>query len=123
MTVYVDDFTVTGELATREIYNRMISVVESHGFACHKEVFFRPSGAKEITGVLILENEMLLPNRRHKKLHDRFIDLDGVRTDEQFIQVARSVVGMMESSDQIRPRYAIRKRALRREIAAIASRN
>jgi len=120
ITVYVDDITVTGELATREIYNRMISVVESHGFGCHKEVFFKPSGAKEITGVLILENEMLLPNRRHKKLHNRFIDLDGACTDEQFIQVARSVVGMMESADQIRPRYAVRKTALRREMAVIA---
>lgn len=119
MTVYVDDITVTGMLATRQVYRRMISVVESHGFICHKEVFFRPHRVKTITGVAIQDGKMKLPNRRHKKIHERFLDLDNAANEEEFITTARSVIGMMEAADQVIPKFQIRKKSLRQEIAVL----
>ena len=117
-TVYVDDITVSGKNATRRILDQMVSVVKSHGYRCHKEVIFRSDGVKEVTGIILANGSLRLPHRRHQRLYHRLQDLDRSRQDIDFVKVARSVIGMMEAIDQIHPRYEIRKRQLRQEIAA-----
>lgn len=122
MTLWVDDITVSGSGACRQICNRMTSVVESHGFRCHKKVYFNPSIPFEVTGVLIHNGQMQIPNRRHKKLQTRLQELDSAANDQEFEKIAQSALGIMECMDQIQKRFAVRKCTLRKEYIAAVER-
>jgi hypothetical protein len=71
-TVYVDDITVSGQRATKRLLFEVRNIIESHGLLAKKEksATFAAPAPKRVTGVIVLKNELRLPNERHLKIHD-----------------------------------------------------
>ncbi|OWY29510.1 RNA-dependent DNA polymerase [Herbaspirillum robiniae] len=70
MTLYVDDVTVSGPGATKEFLAKVRGVIRRHGFKTKekKSKTFAPYSAKTVTGVIVSNEQVLLPNSRHKKI-------------------------------------------------------
>jgi len=65
-TVYVDDLTVSGNVVPGELKWKVRQVIYSTGLRYHKEKSFIDKPA-EVTGVVLREGQLLMPNRQHRK--------------------------------------------------------
>lgn len=70
MTVYVDDITVSGKGATMKLLGKMRQIVRQHGLKTkqRKSKSYAATAAKPVTGAIIADSELRLPNVRHKKI-------------------------------------------------------
>lgn len=70
MTCYVDDITISGKKATKNLLIEVGRVIQKHGLKI-KEAKSRSYPAKApklITGCIIRDQNLLLPNKRHKEI-------------------------------------------------------
>lgn len=68
LTVYVDDVTVSGDHVPEHIVWDMKRIIYAAGLRYHKEKRFVDVPA-DITGVILRDGRLLLPNRQHQKRH------------------------------------------------------
>ncbi len=68
LTVYVDDVTVSGDHVPEHIVWEMKRIIYTAGLRYHKEKRFVDVPA-DITGVILRNGRLLLPNRQHQKHH------------------------------------------------------
>lgn len=69
LTVYVDDITLSGNNATKKLLSEVRGIIRRHGLRTvnKKSYCFAAHAKKDITGVIVDENGIKAPNRRHKK--------------------------------------------------------
>lgn len=69
LTVYIDDVTISGATLSPAVLWEVKRAIHRAGLRYHKEKHYedRPS---EITGVIVVGDKLLVPNRQLKKLHD-----------------------------------------------------
>ncbi len=72
MTVYVDDITLSGGSLMRQHFCPIKKAFAATGMRVHKTRFFG-RGPASVTGVIVRGAEILLPNRRHRRI------LEGIR--------------------------------------------
>lgn len=76
LTVYIDDVTISGPVIHGELIWKIKTIFHrfQHTYKVNKErcVIDKPI---EVTGVVLREENLLLPNRQHKKMHDLRIDI------------------------------------------------
>ena len=72
MTAYVDDITVSGQGATKELLGEIRLIISRHGLKTRqkKSVTYAATAPKAVTGVVIANAEIRLPNTRHEKISD-----------------------------------------------------
>lgn len=80
-TIYADDLTMSGDVVPQELVYSVRGIINKHGMSVKrskdKSSYMRPS---KITGVVVREGELLLPNSKHKKLKDAATDVARART-------------------------------------------
>lgn len=82
MTCYVDDLTLSGSNATRKVLYEIRLIIAKHKLRSHKVRFFPNRRAKIVTGVVVHNGEVRLPNRRHLLLKEGF---DALRAQETIV--------------------------------------
>jgi hypothetical protein len=72
MTVYVDDVTISGEGATKELLWEIRKVVHRHGYRTMraKSKSYASTSVKAVTGTIIVGHDLRLPNERHRKIRE-----------------------------------------------------
>lgn len=70
MTCYVDDLSFSGSHIPKRVLGKAKEGIVKRGLEYHKEKRFQEGDTKIVTGVALRGNEMLLPNRRHKKIYE-----------------------------------------------------
>jgi RNA-directed DNA polymerase len=70
MTCYVDDLAFSGSTIPKRVLRKAKEGIVKRGLEYHKEKRFQSGDVKIVTGVALRGNEMLLPNKRHKKIYD-----------------------------------------------------
>lgn len=72
MTLYVDDVTLSGRGVTKSFLCQVRKTVRRHGLKTKsaKTKTFSAYTAKTVTGVVVVGNEVRLPNSRHKKIRE-----------------------------------------------------
>ncbi len=70
LTIYVDDITVSGAEVNGELLWKIRQIINKHGFiAARKKSKIYYNGCTSIvTGVIIRGSNLLVPNKRHKKI-------------------------------------------------------
>lgn len=70
-TLFADDLTISGEHIPKGLIWKIKQKIYSHGLKYHKEKV-RQNEDFEVTGAVIKvkKNNLVLPNRKHKKAHD-----------------------------------------------------
>jgi len=101
LTVYIDDVTVSGnKVSARDLW-QIKKIIHSSGLRYHKEKHYVDCPA-EITGVIV-RNEMLsVPNRQLKKLHFARRELQKVVGTKKEAEVKNVIKRLSGQVDQIR---------------------
>jgi hypothetical protein len=70
LTVYVDDITLSGEAANKQLLGGVRRVIRTHGLKTKhvKSITYAANTPKLITGAIVAKTELRLPNVRHKKI-------------------------------------------------------
>ena len=70
LTVYIDDLTISGEKVPGSLVWRVKKEIKNTGLLYHKEKSYRGNRARKVTGVIIKDGELRVPNRQHLKAHN-----------------------------------------------------
>jgi len=70
MTCYVDDLTFSGDTLPKHVLRKAKEGIVRRGLEYHKEKRFGEGAVKIVTGVALRGEEMLLPNKRYKKIYE-----------------------------------------------------
>jgi hypothetical protein len=71
MTAYVDDVTISGAAATKALLGAVRQTIGNHGLRTQgrKSKTYASGAAKVVTGVVVVRDEVRLPNSRHLNIH------------------------------------------------------
>lgn len=126
MTCYVDDLTVSGLGANREVLHEIRLIMLKFGLSSHKAKFFQPSRSKIVTGVIVRGNRIDLPFSRWKAIRASEKQLAAASSDVERMSLYPALISRLHEAAQINPscrRLALRHnekwRQLRRNLAKI----
>lgn len=102
MTVYVDDITVSGPRVTKKLMSEVCQVIRRHGLRTKKAKTktFAPKSVKPVTGVVVSQWGIRLPNFRHKRIWEVRQALREAPTNERK-SLLRSLRGRLQEARQI----------------------
>ena len=79
--MYIDDLTISGQKVPGRLVWAVKQAIKNTGLNYHKEKFYRGKRARRVTGVIIKNNELWLPNKKHLKIHELRLEL--AKQDDQ----------------------------------------
>lgn len=102
MTVYVDDITLSGMQANKQLLAQVRKLIAKHGFHSKlaKSKTFSPDAPKLVTGAIIVGDELRMPNFRHQLLHIARKELRATADDERRRLLLRKVKGREQEAAQ-----------------------
>jgi hypothetical protein len=100
LTVYVDDVTLSGDAVPNRVVWEVRKRIHARGLEYHKERHFI-GGIGEVTGVLIRNGRLTLPNRQRKKVHTVRTELRATVDPERFAALNATLRGLMTQQRQI----------------------
>ena len=102
LTVYVDDITLSGVGATKQLLGTVRQVVRRHGLKTKekKSKTYQADAAKMVTGAVVVGGQLRLPNMRHLKIWEtrRKLDAASAREREHLKKVLQ---GCLQQAAQI----------------------
>ena len=102
-TLYVDDLTVSGTSATYSLIKEVRLIIKKEGRVSQdkKTHSFSAYAPKTITGVIVRGNQCLLPNQRHKNIHDIKKLIEQTRDISAKKVLVKSLKGHLQAAKQI----------------------
>lgn len=103
LTVYVDDITLSGPVASKALLSDVRRIVRRHGFKTEqrKSKTFAAGAAKIITGAVATKEGLRLPNDRHRKIWLARKGLQGTESTLDRIRAQRELRGRLQEAKQI----------------------
>lgn len=103
MTVYVDDITVSGAKVTKRLMADVRQVVRHHGLRTKnsKTKTFAQNSFKPVTGIIVCQDEIRLPNSRHKLIWEARQALRKTVSSERQ-QLLRALRGRLQEANQVK---------------------
>lgn len=102
MTLYVDDITLSGQDVTKKLISQVRQTVRRHGLRTKnsKTKTFAANAPKTVTGVVVVGDDVCLPNSRHKKIWEDRHALKSARGEEKK-RLFKSLRGRLQEAKQI----------------------
>ena len=100
LTVYVDDITVSGAHVPDHLIWRAKQIIHASGLRYHKEKKYVDNPA-EVTGVILRDGKMSLPNRQHLKMHKAKVDSRHTADEIEKSKLATRIRGLRAQQGQI----------------------
>lgn len=101
-SVYADDITISGKQVPGKLVFAIKATVAKYGFSLKKDkeasVYMNPA---DITGVIVRDGKLLLPNRQHKLLHDLKVVRRSVKNPELRQKIDQKISGRVAQKNQI----------------------
>jgi hypothetical protein len=124
LTCYVDDMTITGVGASR-ILPEMRKIVAAHGMRSHKVRLYQQGRPRTITGVVVTDKGLKLPNRRQLKIREQYHALNRAMSSEEKLTLLNPLISRLHEAAQIEPRVWLQKARelenIRRELRSTVS--
>jgi hypothetical protein len=100
VTVYVDDVTLSGVQVPTQVVWEVKQELRAAGLRYHKEKEFveRPA---DVTGIILRNGKLLLPNRQHLKIHEARSELAAAREEMAFRAASGRLRGLTGQCIQI----------------------
>ena len=112
MTVYVDEVVFSGHKISKAFRDKAKLIIHRRGLRSHKYRFYSNNEPKEITGVIVDGNQLRLPQRRHKNLHEQLVALWGKIEGKERLKIFQKALSHVSEGAQIEDLLGIRKQAL-----------
>ena len=100
VSVYMDDVTVSGDSVAERVMWDIRQQVHSRELVYHKERHFT-RGIGEVTGVVVRDNSICLPNRQRKKLYDLKSAIIAAEDATTAATLTRSIIGLASQQKQV----------------------
>jgi hypothetical protein len=101
LTVYIDDVTLSGNKVSASDVWEIKKIIHASGLRYHKEKHY-VDVASEVTGVILRDGSLRVPNRQLKKLHFARQQLKKAAGGKEEIKVRNVVKGLADQIEQIR---------------------
>lgn len=82
LTLYVDDLTLSGKLASKNLLKQVKNHIRQRGLQTHKDVLIAPNHAATVTGVIVDGNEIRVPNQHRLKIMNLIDDVVSGKSDQ-----------------------------------------
>ncbi len=117
MTCYVDDIAISGKNASKSDLYQIKGILNKRGLKSHprKEIIFRKGIPKEVTGSIVLQDGLKLPNRKHKKIHDEVISISKLDDSKEKLNLINRTMGRLIAASQSDPKLCSYVKSLRCE--------
>ncbi len=102
LTVYVDDLTISGPKIPGSLVWAIKREIINTGLRYHKEKNYKGKGARKITGVIIKDDELRLPNAQHLKMHKLRKELAEGNNQENRKKILERLRGTQCQAEQIK---------------------
>jgi hypothetical protein len=112
MTLYMDDLTISGDRGVRDFAQLAKTEVRRIGLDYREEGCFKRGQPKTITGVIVTDDNLALPNRRHQAIIDCLLRWQTSTDPDERSQLGAQLLGRLGEADQIDP--LIRRRITNR---------
>jgi hypothetical protein len=103
-TVYVDDITISGAKATRDVLTLIAIEIHKHGYQYHKIETYHAEPAT-VTGLVVSKGKVCLPFGRAKKIRELQKTLRLAKDNLLRSKLLASLVGCLSEAEQINPVY------------------
>ena len=102
MTCYVDDIAISGKNANKAVLYEVRGILKRRGLRSHpkKESVFRRRVPKEITGSMVLDDRLKLPNRKHQKIHDEITSIFNIDDQKEKLDLINVTMGRLIAASQ-----------------------
>lgn len=110
-SLYIDDMTISGSGASRELLSKIASIIYSNRYKYHKTQVCN-NGIATVTGLVVHNNELKLPHKRAKKIRKTHETLKKAQTLQEQSKILESLIGMLTEAESIAPAYSQRKNSL-----------
>jgi len=113
-SVYVDDLTLSGQSVTLRSLCAVTKTFRSAGLRCHKTRSFKKNSPKLVTGAIVTDEGLRLPNRRHLKISQGIAALAAAATLTEGHDISRKLLGQINEAACVEIRSARRRQGLKR---------
>ena len=105
MTCYVDDIAISGKNANKAVLYEIRGILKRRGLKSHsgKESVFRKGVPKEITGSIVVENGLRLPNKKHQKIHKEITSILKMDDTKDKLALINITMGRLIAASQSDP--------------------
>ncbi len=101
VTSYVDDITISGTGATRKLMYEVRRIIGQYGLKTHKAKYFAARRPKVVTGVVVANGEVRLPNRRHLLIKQDYGKFLAAQTSDEKLSVLAVLISRVHEAAQI----------------------
>lgn len=102
LTVYIDDLTISGPKVPGSLVLAIKKEIINTGLRYHKEKNYQGKGARKITGVIIKDGELRLPNAQHLKMYKLRKELAEENNPENKKFILERIRGTQCQAEQIK---------------------
>ena len=111
MTLYIDDFTLSGDGASTSLIHDVAKVVRKRGIRTHKYQTFASGQTKIVTGAAIRGSEVLLPNHQHQKITRDIDSVNRITDVDERKKMRKRIVGRLSAAKSVNRNAADKLRA------------
>lgn len=100
-TVYVDDLTISGN-GCFKIFGDILKIIYRNGYKTKskKNIKYLSGYTKEVTGVIIKNNTLKLPNKRYKKIRKLEEEINNINNNSILIKKYNELIGRLREGAQ-----------------------
>jgi hypothetical protein len=100
LSVYMDDIAVSGEIVPDKVMWQIKQQVHSRDLIAHKERRYT-GGIGEVTGALIKDGKLQVPNRQRKKTYETRMALAATEDPAEIVRLSSVLRGLNQQRKQI----------------------
>lgn len=102
MTCYVDDITISGIDVNRNTLKIVRDILVRRGLRSNykKERVYTKDYPKEVTGSIVAKDKLLLPNKKHKKIHEEVELLIKQYDSKEKLKLTEKLIGKAIAASQ-----------------------
>ena len=102
LTCYVDDIAISGYGANKSVLFKVRGILKKRDLKSHpkKESIFLSGVAKEITGSIVLDGGLKLPNRKHKQIHEEVNLISALDDTQEKLTLINKTMGRLIAASQ-----------------------
>lgn len=118
---FVDDITISGDKVSKFHLNLTRQILLKRGLRSHprKEQVYNNKRTKQVTGSIVTNDNLLLPNEKHKNIHEQIEHSIKEKNLINRLKGLRSALGKTIAASQSDPRINKRVVSLKNEIKKI----
>lgn len=118
-TSYVDDISITGGQVSRAHLHTIRERIAASGLKSHKAKVIKPGRPRIVTGVIVTDTELRLPNRRHRAIAQGFAELELAVDAAAKLKILNPLISRLHEAGQIDTKFTQRARNLERSRAEL----